>query len=107
MDNIRANTTSVWSPKQEPGYDKPKISEPSVMGRVNEILNHLQTASIHVSNLRSGLFGEGQSKDVGENVPTNLDSMLALACHQIASLCGELATIESKLDTDTPTTSRW
>lgn len=71
--------------------------EPSMLGRATELLNHVATAELHSASLRSALFGEGECDGIHPQIPTSLDGLLKDACTRVASLCGELATIKSRL----------
>lgn len=78
--------------------NEPKaISEPTIMGRTNELLNHIDTLERHCADMESGLTGRAQSSEVKRDTPSSLEGMLADATTRTASLCGWMATMKNRL----------
>lgn len=72
--------------------------EPTLLGRANELLNHISTAQSHCAAIRDDLFGESESDLSGQpKDPTTLAGMMVVATERVACLCGELATLRDRL----------
>lgn len=94
--HIRQGLAGTGSTISRPQPQTP--TQPTTLGRATELLNHVATAERHSYSLNSALFGIGASSlDPVRAEPTTLDGMLADAATRVASLCGELATIKSRL----------
>lgn len=75
-----------------------QLNQPTMLGRANELLNHVSDLERHVCAVQSDLFGMVPS-DGSQPEPPTLDGMLAGACERVASLCREMATIRDRVGT--------
>jgi hypothetical protein len=73
-----------------------QINEPTLTGRVQQIQDHMALAEQRVALLRGHLWGEGEN---GPNrpMPTSVRGMIDDIGTRLACLCGELATINSRV----------
>ena len=72
-------------------------TEPTIMGRTNELLNYVATAERHLRDLDSGILGKDAAPEKKADTPTSLEGMLADATMRVASICGWLATIKNRI----------
>lgn len=103
--SAKGGTISVSKPvpvqfDPAPSYasDPSTPSDPTLVGRAEELVGYLESAFFETGKMRSSMFGEGESGGVTRVPPTTLTGLLARACEQAASLVGELRTINSRLD---------
>lgn len=73
-----------------------QINEPTLTGRITEILSYVDLAEMRVSNLRGQLWGEGENSPQ-QIPPSTMEGQLANICTRLACLCGSLATINSRV----------
>lgn len=73
-----------------------QINEPTITGRVVQMQDHMALAEQHAAILRGHLFGEGE-QSCQRQPPTTIRGMLDDLSARLASLCGELATINQRI----------
>lgn len=72
--------------------------EPSIVGRAQELLNHIGNLEREHSVLRGALFGEGaDAEGRGPIINSGLEAVLADACTRVACMVGDMATINGKV----------
>jgi hypothetical protein len=73
-----------------------QINEPTLTGAVQQIHDHIALAEQRLAILRGHFWGEGES---GSNrpMPTTLRGMIDDIGTRLASLCGDLATINQRV----------
>lgn len=81
---------------QQIGGPTPPINEPTITGRLMQILDSMSLAEQRMSNLRGHLFGEGQS-GMDKPQPTTIRSIVDDLGQRLASLCGDLATVNQRM----------
>lgn len=86
--------TKIPTPTQP--LTAPQINEPTITGQLHQLLEHMDLAESRVASLRGHLFGEGES-GMQRSTPTTVRSMLVDLGTRLACLCGELATINSRM----------
>lgn len=74
----------------------PLINEPTLTGKLIQILEHIELAESRMANLRGHLYGEGESS-LDYPKSTTIRGMVDLIGTRLACLCGELATINSRM----------
>lgn len=66
--------------------------------RLTQLLQHIGQLEHEHSIMRGSLFGEGETGANNKLEPTSIDGMCADACQRIASLVGDAATINGRLN---------
>ena len=100
MNNIQNQMSAaggVYGPAAQYGaLVQPQINEPTVSGRLQQILDSMALAEQRMSILRGHLFGEGES-GMNQPQPTTIRAMVDSLGTRLASLCGELATVNQRM----------
>lgn len=74
----------------------PPINEPTVTGRLQQLLDSMSLAEQRMSNLRGHLFGEGQSA-LDRPQPTTVREIVDSLGARLALLCGDIATVNQRM----------
>ena len=74
----------------------PQINEPTVTGRLQQLMDSMALAEQRMSNLRGHLFGDGES-GMNQPQPTTIREIVDSLGTRLASLCGELATVNQRM----------
>ena len=70
-------------------------NEPTIIGKIREISQHLATAEMRVAAFRGDVWGEGEDSGSAK-IQTTLSGMITDISARLASLCGDLATINQR-----------